>query len=74
MERLTEQIYNLTDQWCMAPIVKAIQAMRGISTVTAVTTIAELDDLNRFIINTQKNSRNRTTFGRFLESFATKSD
>ena len=46
--RLMAQILILLDQWCMAPVVKALQAMRGVSTVVAVTTIAELGDLNRF--------------------------
>ena len=46
--RLMAQIHILLGQWRMAPVVKALQALRGVSTVVAVTTIAELGDLGRF--------------------------
>lgn len=46
--RLTAQIHQLLEQWRWAPLVKALQAMRGVSVVVAVTTIAELGDLSRF--------------------------
>lgn len=46
--RLMTQIHTLLDQWRMAPVVKALQALRGVSVVVAATTIAELGDLNRF--------------------------
>ena len=46
--RLLAQIHVLLAQWRMAPVVKALQALRGVSTVVAVTTIAELGDLGRF--------------------------
>lgn len=48
VERLTEQIIQLTDNWRMASVVHALQSLRGVSTIVAVTTIAELGDLNRF--------------------------
>jgi transposase len=48
VERLTEQIIQLVDQWRMAPVVYALQALRGVSTIVAVTTVAELGDLSRF--------------------------
>jgi transposase len=46
--RLTGQIEALLDDWSMAPVVKALQAMRGIALVVAVTLVAELGDLTRF--------------------------
>ena len=46
--RLLAQIHILLAEWRMAPVVKALQALRGVSTVVAVTTIAELGDLGRF--------------------------
>jgi transposase len=46
--RLLAQIHILLEQWRMAPVVKALKAMRGVSTIVAVTTIAELGDLGRF--------------------------
>ena len=48
VERLTEQIHQLCTHWRMEPIVKALQALRGVSLVVAATTIAELGDLTRF--------------------------
>lgn len=48
VERLTAQIHSLLAQWRWEPVVKALQALRGVSVVVAVTTIAELGDLSRF--------------------------
>lgn len=48
VERLTEQIQELTKQWQLAPLVSALQALRGVSMVVAATTVAELGDLTRF--------------------------
>lgn len=48
VQRLTEQVRELVKQWRMAPVVTAIQALRGVSLIVAVTTIAELGDLTRF--------------------------
>ena len=47
-ERFKEQIIELSTQWRMAPVVSALQALRGVSIIVAATTIAELGDLNRF--------------------------
>ena len=47
-DRLTGQIEELLDDWSMAPVVKALQAMRGIALIVAVTLVAELGDLTRF--------------------------
>jgi transposase len=46
--RLTQQIELLVPAWSMAPVVNALQALRGVSLIVAVTTIAELGDLTRF--------------------------
>jgi transposase len=48
VDRLTAQVHELLAQWRWAPVVKACQAMRGVSIIVAVTTIAELGDLSRF--------------------------
>lgn len=46
--RLTKQIETLVPSWRMAPVVMALQALRGVSLIVAATTIAELGDLTRF--------------------------
>lgn len=46
--RLSQQISLAVEEWRMAPTVKAIQALRGVSLITAAVTIAELGDLSRF--------------------------
>lgn len=48
VKRVTEQIQQLVGQWKFEPMVKAYQALRGVSLIVAVTTIAELGDLGRF--------------------------
>lgn len=48
VDRHTAQIQKLIEQWRMAPVVKALQAMRGVSLIVAATTVAELGDLSRF--------------------------
>src|ERR1035437_9898041 len=48
VERLTQQIQLLVPNWRMAPVVNSLQALRGVSLIVAVTTIAELGDLTRF--------------------------
>ena len=48
IERIQEQIIELSTKWRMAPVVSALQSLRGVSVIVAVTTIAELGDLNRF--------------------------
>ena len=47
-DRLTAQIEALLPSWSMAPLVAALQAMRGMALVTAATLIAEVGDLRRF--------------------------
>lgn len=48
VHRLTEQIQKLMPEWRLTPVVKALQAMRGIAPMIATTTMAELGDLGRF--------------------------
>ena len=48
VNRLTEQIQQLLPAWRMAPVVKALQALRGVAQIVAVTTVAEIGDIHRF--------------------------
>jgi transposase len=48
VQRLTEQIRVLVPEWKRAPVVDALQALRGVSMLTAVTLVAEIGDLTRF--------------------------
>jgi len=48
IERLTEQLRQLAPTWRWAPVVEALQALRGVSFITAVGVVAELGDLTRF--------------------------
>lgn len=47
-DRLTAQIEALIPSWSMAPVAQALQAMRGVALITAVTVLAEVGDLTRF--------------------------
>jgi transposase len=46
--RLTDQIAKLLPEWRMYPVVKALQALRGVAAIVAATTLAEIGDLSRF--------------------------
>jgi transposase len=48
VERLTKSIVELIESWSLRPLVKALQALRGISVVSATVLAAELGDLMRF--------------------------
>ncbi len=48
VQRLTGQVQELVSTWKLAPMVKALQALRGVSLIVAATTVAELGDLTRF--------------------------
>ena len=48
VERLTRQIEELVPSWRMAPVVKALHALRGVSRIVAATMISEIGDLTRF--------------------------
>jgi transposase len=47
-DRLTRQIEELLPNWSMAPVATALQAMRGVAFVVAVTVVAEVGDFRRF--------------------------
>jgi len=48
VERLTDQLRQLTPAWRWAPVVDALQALRGVSFVTAVGLVTEIGDIRRF--------------------------
>lgn len=48
VQRLTQQIEDLAQNWSQAPVVAALQAMRGVAFVVAVTLVAEVGDFKRF--------------------------
>ena len=48
VQRLTRQIEELVPKWSMAPVVEALQAMRGVAFIVAVTVAAEVGDFSRF--------------------------
>ena len=48
VERLTRQIAELLPGWSLAPVVEAVQAMRGVAFIVAVTVVAEVGDFSRF--------------------------
>jgi len=47
-ERLTKSIVELLESWSLKPVVTALQALRGISIISAVTLAAEIGDFVRF--------------------------
>ena len=47
-DRLTARIAAMLPDWTLAPVVAALQTMRGMALVNAATLIAELGDLSRF--------------------------
>jgi transposase len=48
VERLTKDIEELVEKWALKPLVKSLQALRGVQLTTAVVIAAELGDLHRF--------------------------
>ena len=48
IQRITEQIQGLVPQWSRAPLVRAYQALRGVSLIVATTVVSEIGDMNRF--------------------------
>ena len=48
LQRLIEQIRQLLPQWRLFPVVQALQSLRGVSLIVAVTTVAEIGDFKRF--------------------------
>jgi transposase len=47
-DRLTAQIETMLAGWTLAPVVAALQTMRGMALVNAASLVAELGDLSRF--------------------------
>jgi transposase len=47
-DALGEQIGVLLPEWSMAPVVTALQALRGVALIVAATLVAEVGDLTRF--------------------------
>lgn len=48
VERLAKQIRDLVPSWSLAPVVEAVQAMRGVAFIVAVTVVSEVGDFHRF--------------------------
>jgi transposase len=48
VERLTKDIGELVESWSLKPLVKALQALRGVQLITAVIVAAEIGDFKRF--------------------------
>ena len=48
VERLEQAIRETVLEWSLAEVVRALQAMRGIDLIAAVTILAEIGDLSRF--------------------------
>jgi transposase len=46
--QLTRDITELVETWSLKPLVQALQALRGVQLVSAVTIAAELGEMNRF--------------------------
>jgi transposase len=49
IERLEKDIEELVETWSLAPLVRALQALRGIRLISAVIVAAELGDVAQFI-------------------------
>jgi transposase len=48
VDRLTKSIVELVESWSLRPIVKALQALRGVNVISAAVLAAELGDFTRF--------------------------
>jgi len=46
--RIEQELLDLASSWRLYPVVEALQAMRGVRWVVAITVVAELGDLTRF--------------------------
>ena len=46
--RLEQQMIALVPGWTLAPVVAAIQALRGVAAICAITVVAEVGDFHRF--------------------------
>jgi transposase len=48
LHRIEQELLDLAASWRLYPVVEALQAMRGVRWVVAITVVAELGDLTRF--------------------------
>ena len=48
LQRLAQELQDQVKAWRLAPVVDALQALRGVQVTVAVTIVAELGDLTRF--------------------------
>lgn len=48
VDRFTAQIQKLLPEWRMAPVVAALQSLRGVAQIVAATFVAEIGDIGRF--------------------------
>ena len=48
LQRIEQELLDIATSWRMYPVVKALQAMRGVQWIVALTVVAELGDLTRF--------------------------
>jgi transposase len=49
LQRLEQALHESVPSWRLHPVVEALQALRGVQFTVAVTTVAELGDLTRFL-------------------------
>jgi transposase len=47
-DRLAKQMQELLPSWSLAKVVTAIQALRGVALIAAITLVAEIGDFHRF--------------------------
>jgi transposase len=47
-EQLEQQILDIYPSWSLAPLVTALQALRGVALIIAVSVVAEVGDISRF--------------------------
>ena len=48
LQRLEQELHDHVHTWRLQPVVEALQALRGVQFIVAVTLVAELGDLTRF--------------------------
>jgi len=48
INRIEQELRNVASTWRLYPVVQALQAMRGVRWIVALTVVAELGDLTRF--------------------------
>ena len=48
LSRIEQELLDLAPSWRLYPVVEALQAMRGVQWVVAITVVTELGDLTRF--------------------------